>query len=98
MRYPEPGDKDNTLPRYLCITSMQISTFRAHERKERSMNLLVEYENGLRKHFTTMSTAAEFLGVGYDTVKVHIFKRKHGIDSVSRDQNGKKFRIFNNED
>jgi len=97
MRNPEPGDKDNTLPRYLCITSMQMTSFQAPERKERSMNLLVEFESGLRKHFTTMSNAAEFLGIEYDVVKIHLLKRKHGIDTVSKDQYGKRFRIYNQD-
>ena len=95
MRHPEPGDKENTLPRYLCITSMQITACQAPERKERTMNLIVEFESGYRKNFTTMSNAADFLGVEYEVVKIHLYKRKHGIDTVSKDQHGKKFRIYN---
>jgi hypothetical protein len=95
MKHPEPGDKDNTLPRYLCITSMQITACQAPERKERTMNLIVEYVSGLRKRFTTMSSISEALGVEYDVVKIQLYKRKHGIDSVSTDQHGEKFRIYN---
>jgi len=99
MRYPEPSDKDNSFPRYLCITSMQITTTKPVIREKRVRGkkvscFIVCYDTGVKFYFDTMVSAAEYLGVSYDLVKVHLFKRRHGIDMVSKDQYGKKFRIY----
>jgi hypothetical protein len=99
MRYPEPSDKDNTFPRYLCITSIQITTTKPVIREKRviekkCLGFIVCYDTGVKFYFDTMLSAADYLGVSYDVVKVHLFKRKHGIDMVSKDQYGKKFRIY----
>lgn len=99
MRHPEPSDKDNTFPRYLCITAMYITTTKPvimdkKARENKDSGFIVCYDTGVKFYFDTMLSAADYLGVSYDLVKVHLYKRKHGIDMVSKDQYGKKFRIY----
>lgn len=87
-----PNDPDNTLPEFMrpSYEKQPISV----GRKERRTKLRVEYLSGCRRDFESLSSLADALDITYDAVKMHLYKRRHGADPISCDENGNRFRIY----
>lgn len=60
---------------------------------ERPMSLIVEH-GSTRTFYGSMAQIAEDIGIEYDAVKMHVFRRRHGKDPISTDAQGRQVKIF----